>query len=291
MQFLAYILIYPFLWLISILPFRLFYAFSDVVCFLVYRLFGYRKSIVRSNLKMAFPNKTDAEIKHIEKKFYSHMCDLFLEMIKSLSISKKQLNKRFVITNQEALTHLEGLNKSIILMYGHNASYEWSVVTENYVTHKGIGIYKALANKYFDALARRVRSKYNTELVDTKKAIALITDHEQKGIKTINAFLSDQSPRAHKAYYWTKFMGIYAPCFTGAEMLAKKLDFSVAYMKIDKVKRGFYEAEISILAENPKDYKDYDITEKFTRTLEAQIYEKPEFYLWTHKRWKHKDRV
>lgn len=291
MQFLAYVLIYPLLWLISILPFKLLYAFSDFVYIIIYRIIGYRKRTVKNNLKLVFPEKSAEEINTITKKFYHHLCDMFLEMIKTLTASKKVLSKHFVITNPEELKRLETLNKSIIMMYGHYASYEWSVVTENYISYKGMGIYKRIANKYFDRLVRHIRSKFNTELIDTKHAIAEVTNHEKQGVRTITAFISDQSPKLNKAHYWTDFMGITVPCFTGAEMVAKNLDMTVAYLKIEKVKRGYYQTEVVTLAENPRDYKNYDITEKFTRVLEQQIRNKPEFYLWTHKRWKHKDQV
>ena len=184
MQFLAYIVIYPFLWLISILPFRLLYIFSDFIYLLVYYVIGYRRKVVKENLCLVFPKKTDKEIKAISKKFYSHMCDMFLEMIKTLTISRKQLNKRFIIKNPEKLQQLESLNKSIVVMYGHYASYEWSFVVENHISLKGIGIYKKIANRYFDNLVKKIRSRYNTELIDTKKAVSRIAEYEKKGVKS-----------------------------------------------------------------------------------------------------------
>jgi len=265
--------------------------FSDLVYILVYHIAGYRKKVVNENLKLVFPNKSFKELTAIKKKFYKHMCDMFFEMIKSISITKNQLNKRFIIKNPEELKRLEGLNKSIILMYGHYASYEWSYVIENHLTYKGYGIYKRIKNRYFDKLAKRIRSKYNTVLIHTKEAIHIITKNEAEGIKSIIGFLSDQSPKYEKAYYWSNFMSINVPCFTGAEMLAKKLDLSVAYLKVKKHKRGYYEAEFISLADNSIALKDYEITDKFTQALEAQIHEAPEYYLWTHRRWKHRNKV
>lgn len=290
-QLLAYILIYPFLLLISILPFRLFYVFSDVVYFVIYYVVGYRKKTVANNLKLVFPEKSDKERIGIMKKFYKHMCDMFLEMIKSISISEKQLTKRFVFKNPEELKRLEQQNKSVIVMYGHYASYEWSVVVVNHINFRGYGIYKKIKNQYFDKLAKSIRSKYNTTLIPSKKAIAKLTQSEFDGIKSMTAFLSDQSPKQNKANHWLEFMGIKVPCFTGAEMMAKKLDLAVSYLKIRKVKRGYYEGEFISLADDARSYDDYEITDKFTKQLEQQIYESPEYYLWTHNRWKHKDNV
>ncbi|GAA4281893.1 lysophospholipid acyltransferase family protein [Gaetbulibacter aestuarii] len=288
MQFLAYILVYPFLWCISILPFRLLYVFSDGVYLLLYHVIGYRKKVVTQNLKLVFPEKSEAEIMAIRKIFYMHLCDMFLEMVKTMNISKKELEKRFKIKNPEELRRLEALNKSIVLMYGHYASWEWSIQIQNLIKFGGFGVYKKLANPYFDKLVRNIRSKYNTALLGTKEAIQSIKQNEKKGIKGVLAFLSDQSPRLTSQVYWSKFMNIEVPCFTGAERLAKELDLTIAYLKVTKVKRGFYEGEIITLSETPRKYDNYEITEMFLREVEKQIYEAPEYYFWTHKRWKHR---
>ena len=218
MQFLAYILVYPFLWIISILPFRLLYLLSDGLYILLYYIIGYRKKVVTDNLKLVFPDKSEEELRRIKKKFYKHLCDMFLEMTKTLSITKAEMQKRFKIKNPEELRRLEALNKSIILMYGHYASWEWSVEIQNHINFHGFGVYKKLANKYFDKLAR---------------------------------------------------------------------DLTIAYLKVNKVKRGYYEAEFMTLTEEPKKYKDYEVTDIFLREVEKQIYAAPEYYFWTHKRWKH----
>lgn len=287
MQFLAYIIIYPFLWIISILPFRLLYVISNVLYLLLYYVVGYRKKVVTNNLKLVFPNKTKKEINLVRKNFYKHLSDMFLEMAKTMTISKNMLDKRFKLKNPEELKRLESLNKSIVLMYAHYASWEWSIAIQNHIHYHGLGIYKKLANSYFDKLVRDIRSKFNTKLINTKQAISTINQYELKGEKSVIAFISDQSPRLTNKVYWANFMGIDIPCFTGAERLAKKLDLTVAYLKISKLKRGYYEGEIITLAENPKTYNDYQITDLFLKEVEKQIYETPEYYFWTHKRWKH----
>lgn len=289
MQFLVYILVYPLLWLVSILPFPLLYLVSDVVYVLLYYIIGYRKKTVTDNLRLVFPEKSEKEISIIRKKFYHHLSDMFLEMTKTMTISESELKKRFKITNPEEFKRLESLNKSIILIFGHYASWEWSIVLQQYINFKGLAVYKKLANKHFDRLVKNIRSKFNTDLISTKETIITINDHESKGVKTITGFLSDQSPRLTKDVYWGEFMGIKTPCFTGAERLAKKLDLTTAYLKVTKVKRGFYEAEIMTLAENPIEYQDYQLTDMFLREVEKQIYQAPEYYFWTHKRWKHQN--
>ncbi len=290
MQYLSYIILYPILWIISRLPFKVLYVVSDCVYLFLFYVIGYRKKTVLDNLKLVFPNKPEKELLAIRKKFYKHLSDMFLEMAKTMSISEKELKKRFRIKNPHEFKRLESLDKSIILIFGHYASWEWSIILQNYINFKGLGVYKPLKNKYFDNLVKRIRSKFNTQLISTKETINTITKFENSGKRTITGFLSDQSPRASKDVYWGRFMGIKVPCYTGAERLAKKLDFTTAYLKINKVKRGFYEAEIVTLAENSKSFADYQLTDVFLNELEKQIMDKPEYYFWTHKRWKHRNR-
>ncbi|WP_417855554.1 lysophospholipid acyltransferase family protein [Xanthomarina gelatinilytica] len=291
MQFLAYILIYPFLWLISILPFRLLYLFSDGIYILIYHIIGYRKKTVKENLHLVFPDKSNKEIKTITKTFYHHLCDMIVESIKSMTISEAEMKKRFVIKNVDQILELEKENKSIVLMCGHYASWEWIFILQRYINHKGYAIYKRLANKYFDALVKRIRAKYNSYLITTKETFTVLMAAKKKGELTINGFAADQSPKHDKAFHWQEFMNIKVPVHTGAELLAKKLDMAVVFLKVKKLKRGYYEATIETITKTPREFRDYDITDIFLKRLEAQIYEAPEHYLWTHKRWKHRDKV
>ena len=288
MQFLVYILAYPILWLISILPFRIFYLFSDFVYFLVYRIIGYRKKVVRANLALALPHLSDAERKDVEKKFYKHMCDMFLEMIKTMSISPDEMEKRFKVTNLDLVNDYAKKGKSVILVASHYASYEWLLTINTRIDFRGIAVYKKVANPYFDRLVRKIRSKYDTELVETRKAIPTMAQNQRDGILSMYGLASDQSPKLDRIFHSMKFMGIEVPVHTGAEMLAKKYDLSVIMVKVKKVARGYYEATFLPIAENPHDFENFDITEKYLQEVEKQIYEAPEYYLWTHKRWKHK---
>ncbi|OUR97667.1 lipid A biosynthesis acyltransferase [Flavobacteriales bacterium 33_180_T64] len=290
MQFLIYILVYPFLWFVSILPFRLLYTFSDLLCLLIYHVFGYRKKTVQANLRLVFPEKDKKEINRITKKFYHHLCDMMVEAIKSLSISEDEMKKRFTFTNVEIMQDFENKDKSVALMCAHYGSWEWIFILQTYVKSQGNAVYKRIENKYFDRLVKRIRAKYNSHLITTKETIPELIRLKRQGITTINGFVSDQTPKPWKALHWTEFMGIKVPVHTGAEMLAKRLDMPVVFFRVKRLKRGFYQTTFETLAENPKDYKDYEITDKFLKLVEKQIHEAPEYYLWTHKRWKHKDK-
>lgn len=247
--------------------------------------------MVKENLDLVFPKKTEKEKKRIMKTFYHHFCDMIFESIKSMTISEKEMKKRYVFSNLEVIKDLETKNRSIILMCGHYGSWEWIFILQTYISHKGYAIYKRLANKYFDRLVRRIRARYNSYLITTKETFTTLAESKQNGELTINGFVSDQSPKVDKAFHWTEFMGIKVPVYTGAEMLAKKLDMAVVFFKVRKLKRGYYETTFESVTENPNEFKDYEISDRFLNFVENQIIEAPGYYLWTHKRWKHRDKV
>lgn len=288
MQYLIFLLVYPVLWCISILPFPLLYLFSDFTYLIVYYAIGYRKNTVRQNLALAFPEKTEKERRAIERKSYRHLCDMFLEMIKTLTISETSIKKRFRFTNIETYQALEKEDKSIAMMLAHYASYEWVISMNYYTKLKGYAIYKRIANPYFDKLVRDIRSKFKAYLITTKETIPVIQENEKNGVRGVYGFASDQSPKASKAYHWGSFMNINTPVHTGAEMLSKKFDMNVIFLRVKKLKRGHYEATFDILSKDVRSIPDYQLTDRFLTLVEQQINEAPEFYLWTHKRWKHK---
>lgn len=290
MQLVIYVLLYPILYLISILPFRILYAFSDFLYLIIYRVFGYRKKVVIDNLKLVYPDKSEKELKQITKLFYHHLCDMMVESIKSITISAETMRAHFTFKNIELIKELETKNRSIVLMCAHYGSWEWIFILQTYVSHKGYAVYKQLSNPYFDRLFKRVRAKYNSHLITTKQTIPVLIKSKQNGELTINGFVSDQSPRLSKTHHWGSFMGIDIPVFTGAEMLAKKLDMSVVFFKVKRLKRGYYETTFELMAENPMEYPDYEITDDFLKRVEKQIHEAPQYYLWTHKRWKHRNK-
>jgi KDO2-lipid IV(A) lauroyltransferase len=291
MQLLIYIIVFPFLWLLSILPTRILYVISSFLYFWIYYVFGYRKKVVNGNLKLCFPDKSKKEIKSIEKKFYLHLCDMLVESIRSISISEKEMKERFKFTNIEEVHKIEKTNKSIMMMCAHYGSWEWIFILQRHVSFNGYAIYKRIENKYFDKLVRKIRAKYNTYLITNKETIFKLRQHNTDGIKGIYGFLSDQSPKVNSAHHWKNFMNIKVPVYTGAEKLSKEMDLAVMFFKTKKVKRGYYETTFKTVTLKPNEYKDYQITDMFIEYLENLINEDPAYYLWTHKRWKHKDKV
>lgn len=287
MQFLAFVISYPFLWFISILPFRIFYWISDIVYFIVYYIIRYRKETVKNNLKITLPHLSDKERLVIEKKFYQHFCDLFMEMTKTMTISHKEMDKRFKITNLELMKEYEEKGKSIMLLASHYANWEWLLSLNLKSSYQGVAVYKKIANRYFDKLIKDIRSKYNTELVSTDKTIPLMANNNRKGILSIYGLASDQSPKTVQIAHWESFMGMITPVHIGPELLSKKYNLNVVFAKIKKVKRGYYEVTLIPITDDAKSLPNYEIIHRYIKEVEKQIYEAPEYYFWTHKRWKH----
>ncbi|MGO3182917.1 MAG: lysophospholipid acyltransferase family protein [Aequorivita sp.] len=286
MQRLLYILAYPILWLLSKLPMGILYFKSSALYFLVYYIIGYRKKVVKDNLALTFPEKTQKERDRIAKEFFKHLCDVIFETIKAFTISEKEIRKRFVVTNAEILDSYYENDRSILLMAGHYGNWEWSGILNKLMQHQAHAVYKPLDNKQFDALIKKTREHFGGVIVSNKKIVTVLFRKWKKGVKTLTYILSDQTPKMGAFKHRDTFMGIDVPMFTGTEELAKKLNFSVLYLKVEKVKRGYYTATFVPLADNPKEYPDFQITRMFFDALEDQIRQKPEYYLWSHKRWK-----
>ena len=287
MNALIYCLAYPILYIISRLPFSLFYILSDGLCFIFYRVFGYRKKVVRSNLKLTFPNLSKNDYRDIERNFYGHLVDLFLEIIKSMSMEKYEMLERFHVKNIEVLTQFEKEGRSAFITCGHYASWEWMMSLGYHMSHSGYGIYRPIKNPYFDRLINQIRNRHDAFMIPQKIAADIIRDKEKKNERGVYGFASDQSPRLSSKSYWRTFMGIDVPVFTGAERLARELNIPVVFGKIRRVKRGYYELEFKIISNQSKDTPQNYITDIYTELLEQQIREEPSQYFWTHKRFKH----
>lgn len=219
------------------------------------------------------------------------MCDMFLEMIKTMGISKTEIQKRFTVTNMDLIDQLEEKGINTMLMLPHYASWEWVLSLNLQIRSKGYGIYQKIQNRYFDGLVRKIRSKYNTELISTRESRKILKAAKKSKELFMVGIISDQSPMVGRAKYWTEFMGIKVPAHVGGEEICKANNIVPVYLKVRKKKRGYYEGSFKILAENPKMVEDYKITDAFLRETEKSIREAPEYYFWTHKRWKHRNKA
>ena len=291
MQRLVYIFVYPFIYLFASIPFGLLYIVSDFLRFFIYNFLGYRKNIVRQNIKLAFKGISNKKLRQIEKKFYTHFCDITLEALKSLKMSEKEMKERFVFKNIEVLKQFEEKKQSIIVIMGHYSSWEWMLSLGYYMSFKGYAIYTPLMNKYLNQLVQKIRKKHHGYLISRYSAIETMKKKDKEGELAFYGFASDQSPRPKPNIYWRNFLGVKVPVFMGAELIARELNFAIVYARVNRIRRGYYEAEFELLTENPRKTKEYEITDIFTTWLEKDIYNDPTQYLWTHNRFKHRNKI
>jgi KDO2-lipid IV(A) lauroyltransferase len=289
MQFLVFALTYPFIWLFSRLPMRILYIKSDIFFFLIYYVFRYRKNVVLENLRLAFPEKSEAERKKISRNFFKHFTDLFMESVKAFSISEKEILKRYTYKNPELVNDFTKQGKSIALVAAHQANWEWSISLPLVLEGKVNGAYTKLGNTYFEKAVRSSREKFGVSGYKTSETVKGMQRNFAEKTQGLYILLSDQSPQVHKTFYWSTFFGVKVPIHTGAEMLAKKFDLVVINYVTRKVKRGYYETEFQLITETPKEFDNYQITDKYLRLTERNVIQQPELYLWSHKRFKHRN--
>ncbi|SNR72874.1 KDO2-lipid IV(A) lauroyltransferase [Lutibacter agarilyticus] len=291
MNLFVYTLAYPFIWILSILPFRVLYIISDFIYLILYYVIGYRKKVVLNNLKLTFPEKSIEELLIIRKKFYKHFVDVFIEMIKTFTASKELIYKHYTFTNIDFLNDLYKDGKSIILVGPHYANWEWIMSLDSFVKYKGYAAYSKIGNKYFNNKILKSRAKFGTTMLPTSNIVSEIIYNSQNNIQAAYGLLSDQSPQLNKTHYWSTFFNVKVPIHTGAEMLVKKYNMNMVFIETKKVKRGYYETSFSLVQEKSTKNSAYGLTDNFLKKVENHVYKQPEYYLWTHKRFKHKDKV
>lgn len=286
----VYILVYCGMWLIAILPFRVLYMLSDVLRVILYHGVGYRLKVVRRNLKNSFPDKSDKELRAIERKFYRYLCDYMLEDIKTLRISKQELYQRMLYSNKEQYLAMIEKYGGIVLLIPHYANFEW-IIGMGMTMKPGdlpVQVYKPLRNIYLDKLFRYIRSRFGGYNVPKHSTAREVIKLKRAGKKMAIGLITDQSPSANEANYWTTFLNQDTVFMDGAERIAKLMNFPVFYCELEKHKRGYCHVTFDLVTEHPKETADGEITELFARRVEQTILREPAYWFWSHKRWKHK---
>ncbi len=252
---------------------------------------GYRKKVVLDNLKLVYPNTKEKELVQIQKHFFRHFVDTLIEGIKAFTISKESIKKRYAYKNIELIDKLYKEGKSVILVSSHYANWEWVIGLSLHTKIDFYGSYTKIQNKKFENLIKDSRSKYGMNCVKSSEIIKGIVTNVKQQKQGLYLLISDQSPQVKKNQYWSEFLNVNVPIFTGAEMISKKFDFAVVNMNTTKIKRGYYESEFELIADTPNEFAENAITNTYLRLTEAHIYKQPNFYLWSHKRFKHKDKA
>ncbi|MCL2434754.1 MAG: lysophospholipid acyltransferase family protein [Lentimicrobiaceae bacterium] len=275
--------------LISYLPmtvlYVLFYPFYLFTTFII----KYRKSVTLENLKLSFPEKSQKEIQALYKLYQKHLSDLGAEMVKMLSVSKKNIAKRYTCVNPEVVNQFYRQGKSVILMSSHYNNWEWMVLRLNDMfLHHGIGVGKANTSKVFEQWINKRRTRFGTEVVFADAVRDSFEQNSQQNKLCAYMMLSDQSPNDLKKSYMTTFLNQESCMIYGTEYFAKKYDLPVVYYEVIKLKPGFYKIELQLIAENPKETASGEIIEKYVQLLEKTIKKAPQYWLWSHRRWKNR---
>jgi len=271
---------------LSLLPLNFLYLISNFLFVINHYGIQYRKKVILNNLQNSFPNSDKTEHQRIAKSFNQFFCDFIVESIKCFSISEKQAMDRCKFNNPEILDHLYKKNKSIVLACGHYSNWEMAAACLNKsLKHQSAAIYKPLNNSFFDQKFRKSRSKFGVQLIPKQEAKTFLKENQKKNC--IIGFGCDQSPKKSNGnLFWTKFLNQDTAIMFGTEKYAVDYDYAVVFMGINRVKRGYYEIDLEIIEENPRESEYGSISKKHTQLLEEQIKRDPAYWLWSHKRWK-----
>lgn len=270
------------------MPMRLLYAISDFLYLWVYHIIKYRKSLVRKNLFESFPKKDKKELRMIERGFFHWFCDYFVETIKLMSITKKEIRKRMIFEGMELINDEIAKGRSVTLYLGHYCNWEWltSLPLNTAPPATAAQLYHPIENKNLDRLFLYIRGRFKSYSIEMKEAFKVLVDWQKQGKISITGYISDQAPGYSSMHYWPMFLNHDTPAYTGAERIARILNTPVFYLDIFRPMRGYYTANVIRICERPNEEPKFSITQKYYHLLECSIQRNPEYWLWSHNRWK-----
>jgi KDO2-lipid IV(A) lauroyltransferase len=281
-------LVLLFIYAFAVQPFILLRRWRDIIFILLFYVLGYRKDVVWENLKNSFPDKSDNELKKIRRRYYFHLSNLIIETLVFFRINSKNLLKRVNFNNTEFLKKLYEKKKNVVLVMGHYGMWEWMLVMPQIMKHHGVVIYKPLNDKFFDAFFKKKRVKFGGTALSMKETLRGLISLSRGEKPWLAAFVADQTPTANEINYWVKFLNQDTPVFLGPEKIAKRFNAAVVYAEMMPKGRNKYDVNFTLLAEDSINTEDGEITVKFNQELEKSIKKAPEYWLWSHRRWKHK---
>lgn len=276
-----------FLYLLSLFPFWFLYCLSDILFVILYYVIGYRRKVVQDNLSNAFPEKTTNERRDIERKYYRYLADLIMETIKMITISEKEVMRRMTPTNPGLMAEYLARDTHVIAVASHYCNWEMATLRFGLSTDKKrLIVYKPLTNAVFNDFFNRARSRFGSIMISMKQTLRKIAEYKKENFIIVLA--SDQTPVKDDANYFIDFLNQPTAVFLGIEKLAKMVNGIVVFYKLELVKRGYYTFTFVPLVEQPKNTEPFEITGMHVRYLESMIIERPEYWLWSHRRWKFK---
>ncbi len=274
-------------YLLSLLPFWMHYLLSDLLYVILYRMIGYRKTVVRSNLATSFPEKSEAELRKIERDFYHFFGDYIAESVKLMTISRQNLKKRLVFKGTDVVNEVIESGQSCAVYMGHYCNWEYVTSLPLWVTPKAHcgQIYHPIENKDFDRLFLRLRQRQGSLSIPMQDTLRRLLEYRKEKQETIIGFISDQKPHWVNIHHWVDFLHHDTPVLTGTERIVRKLNYAAFYLDMHRVRRGYYEAEFKLITRQPQEMGDYELTDAYFAMLEASIHRDPAFWLWSHNRW------
>ena len=272
--------------ILGLIPFFILYPLSNLVSFVLYRIVGYRKSVVRENLSRSFPQFDTKILRRLERLSYKNLSDVLLEGIKGFTMTRGQIRRRHFVVNPEILDPFKAEGRTVISLPSHYGNWEWGSLSPGLFIkdYKIVAFYKPLTNPYADRFVRKNRSRTGTMLASIYKTNA--TFDSLKNERSAYIMAADQSPSNAKNVVWVNFLGIETAFLHGPEKYATKYNYPVFFVDIQRIKRGFYRLELSLLSDNPAELEPGEITRRYAGKLEEAILKKPENWLWSHRRWK-----
>jgi KDO2-lipid IV(A) lauroyltransferase len=284
-------IVYGFFYAMAVLPLWFLYCLSDAAYVFVYHIGRYRRKLVRKNLVNAFPDKTLKEITTIEKDFYHHFCDSFFESIKVLNFSESRMKRHFVFKNDELLEYFLDDGRPVMLFLAHYGNWEWASSIALWVEpeeDRVVGhVYRPLKNKAFDYLYIRMREKFHSAGFVKNNVYRDIVKIQKAGKNWLLCFVSDQKPSPNDINNRMTFLNQDTAILTGSAKIAKHTGAAVCFLEVTKLKRSYYEGKIKLIADNPAELTEYEITERYMQFVEKSVLKNPAYYLWTHNRWKY----
>ena len=278
-----------FLRLVALLPLRVLYVVSDLMCFLFGRVAGYRKKTVMGNLQRSFPEKSEAELKKIAQGFYRHLCDCIVETVKLLHISDNELHRRIVVRGGDMIERIAADGRPVVVFLGHYGNWEWvQQVTRHYQRPPiNAEIYRPIHDKVVDKIMLLIRGRFDTVPIPQHKAVRTLLRMRNEGQQFLVGFISDQRPNSPHLRHWTTFLHQDTAFAAGGEEIGNHLDAHFVFLHVEKPQRGHYEMTFHEMSIDNNASEDYPYTKCFLRLIEEAINKAPEYWLWSHNRWKY----
>lgn len=292
LQKIGYACLFGLLWLVALLPLGVLYLFADIIFVLVFHVVRYRRRLVRHNLALCFPEKTDGERRAIERRFYRNFADYIVETVKLLHISDSEMERRFVFSGMDTINGLLARKKSITAYFSHCGNWEWA---PSVTLHSSLSddpayafcqIYRPLRSPVFDRLMLHVRSRFGSVSLAKYQSFRDLLRFRRDGITTITGFMSDQKPSHGDAVHVVTFLNRPTAVITGTETVARRLGMAVVYWDMHKVSRGHYRIDVRLMSEDASATEQYELTDRYFGLLQETIRRNPSIWLWTHNRWK-----